>query len=330
MYVYKFLYFYINIYIYVCFYIYTRVDMFVYIYICVYKYVYLWIYMYIYIYIYIYMYICIYICTYVGYDSVMCVHIRVNVTQSHVWIWLSHMCVYVCGCDSAICVSMCVDMTQSYHDLYICGIWLSHMCAYTCEYDPVTCADTTQSYAWTWPNRICGYHSVICEPMCDVWIWLSALRFPQGKDPCGLPQGHGFFPLWDLWIFENLSLKCLWDGSGVGCNVAQPNSRRREVGWASVYWCALGPPARTFWRGLGCATLQPTPEPSHKHFRERFSKIRKSHKEKKPWPCGIPQGSFPCGKRNAQSHVRMRLSHMCEYDPIVSVVMTQSYVSLCV
>jgi len=33
-----------------------------------------------------------------------------------------------------------------------------------------------------------------------------ALRFPQGKDPCGIPQGHGFFSLWDLWIFENLSL----------------------------------------------------------------------------------------------------------------------------
>jgi len=23
----------------------------------------------------------------------------------------------------------------------------------------------------------------------------SALRFPQGKDPCGIPQGHGFFCL---------------------------------------------------------------------------------------------------------------------------------------
>ena len=44
----------------------------------------------------------------------------------------------------------------------------------------------------------------------------------------------------------------------------------REVGWASVYWRALGPFARTFWGELGYATLQPTPEPSHKNFSERF------------------------------------------------------------
>jgi hypothetical protein len=26
----------------------------------------------------------------------------------------------------------------------------------------------------------------------------SALRFPQGKDPCGIPQGHRQFSLWDF------------------------------------------------------------------------------------------------------------------------------------
>jgi len=53
------------------------------------------------------------------------------------------------------------------------------------------------------------------------------VAFPTRKDPCSIPQGNGFFSLqlWDLGIFENLSLKCLWDGSGVSCNVAQPNSR---------------------------------------------------------------------------------------------------------
>jgi len=35
----------------------------------------------------------------------------------------------------------------------------------------------------------------------------GALRFPQGKVPCGIPQGHGFFPLWDFSKIENLSLK---------------------------------------------------------------------------------------------------------------------------
>jgi len=29
-----------------------------------------------------------------------------------------------------------------------------------------------------------------------------------------------------------------------------------------VYWCALGPPARTFRRGLGIATLQPVSSPA--------------------------------------------------------------------
>jgi len=36
---------------------------------------------------------------------------------------------------------------------------------------------------------------------------INALRFPQGKVPCGIPQGHGFFPLWDFSKIENLSLK---------------------------------------------------------------------------------------------------------------------------
>ena len=38
--------------------------------------------------------------------------------------------------------------------------------------------------------------------------------------------------------FQNLSLKCLWDGSGVGCNVAQPNSPQNVL--------ADGPRARQY------------------------------------------------------------------------------------
>jgi len=45
---------------------------------------------------------------------------------------------------------------------------------------------------------------------------------------------------------------------------------------SSVYWRALGPSARTFWGEFGCATLQPTPEPSHKHFSESFYKFTKT------------------------------------------------------
>ena len=88
-----------------------------------------------------------------GYDSV--------VSRSHVWIWLSHVCAYVCGCDSVICVSVCVDMTQSYQNFYICGVWLSCMGAYLCEYDPV--------------SHMCGYDLVICMNMTQsyLWIWLS-------------------------------------------------------------------------------------------------------------------------------------------------------------
>jgi len=62
--------------------------------------------------------------------------------------------------------------------------------------------------------------------------------------------------------FSKISLKYLWEGSGVSCNVVQPNSRRREVDWASVYWCALGPPARKFRRGLGITTLQSISSPT--------------------------------------------------------------------
>ena len=34
-----------------------------------------------------------------------------------------------------------------------------------------------------------------------------------------------------------------------------------------------------------------------RNFSGRFSIFEKSHKGKKPCPCGIPQGTFPCGKR---------------------------------
>jgi len=55
--------------------------------------------------------------------------------------------------------------------------------------------------------------------MSDLKILLTrALRFPQGKDPCGIPQGHCQFSLWDFFpqgtfvisrtlvVFCNLSL----------------------------------------------------------------------------------------------------------------------------
>jgi len=35
-----------------------------------------------------------------------------------------------------------------------------------------------------------------------------------------------------------------------------------------------------------------------RNFSERFSIFEKSHKGKKPCPCGIPHGTFPCGQRN--------------------------------
>jgi len=95
--------------------------------------------------------------------------------------------------------------------------------------------------------------------------------------------------------FQNLSLKCLWDGSGVGCNVAQPNPPLREVGWASVHWRALGPSARIFWGELGYATLLSTPEPSHKHFSERFWKFSKTTSKKNRYFVVYHKGLFLVG-----------------------------------
>ena len=40
-----------------------------------------------------------------------------------------------------------------------------------------------------------------------------------------------------------------------------------------------------------------------RNFSERFSIFEQSHKGKKPCPCGIPQGTSPCGKRNASLSV---------------------------
>jgi hypothetical protein len=48
------------------------------------------------------------------------------------------------------------------------------------------------------------------ERMCEKQPQMReccALRFPQGKVPCGIPQGYGFFPLWDFSKIEYLSLK---------------------------------------------------------------------------------------------------------------------------
>jgi hypothetical protein len=32
----------------------------------------------------------------------------------------------------------------------------------------------------------------------QLFFCYCALRFPQGKDPCGIPQGHRQFSLWDF------------------------------------------------------------------------------------------------------------------------------------
>jgi len=55
-----------------------------------------------------------------------------------------------------------------------------------------------------YPCVVCGLVSVLvvscsvicCQDGCFVVSQrciASALRFPQGKDPCGIPQGNGFF-----------------------------------------------------------------------------------------------------------------------------------------
>jgi len=56
-------------------------------------------------------------------------------------------------------------------------------------------------------------HSDVCKYRCristrfpanvdgnvkNISIYHGALRFPQGKDPCGIPQGHSQFSLWDF------------------------------------------------------------------------------------------------------------------------------------
>ena len=104
----------------------------------------------------------------------------------------------------------------------------------------------------------------------------SVLRFPQGNDLCGTQQSHGFFCLWFSRIFKISH----WNACGM--------DRASTVTWHNPI------PPRMFLqtrqntlaqtvsrrRGLGCATLQPTPEPSHKHFCERFWKFSKTTSKK--------------------------------------------------
>jgi len=71
----------------------------------------------------------------------------------------------------ACCVSHTLDECVGYHTLtkkFVCGT-LSNL-----NFPQVSSMkSTTQNY-------------------------LSALRFPRGKDPCGIPQGHRRFSLWDF------------------------------------------------------------------------------------------------------------------------------------
>ena len=78
-------------------------------------------------------------------------------------------------------------------------------------------------------------------------MYYVALRFPQVKDLCGIPQSHSFFP--------PIPLKTLLQtGRGRASSAHLPISRGES----------------------GNATLQPTPEPSHKLFSEKFWKISKT------------------------------------------------------
>jgi len=100
--------------------------------------------------------------------------------------------------------------------------------------------------------------------------WTQRVAFPTRKRPLWCTTKSRFVLLVVFVNFQNLSLKCLWDGSGVGCNVAQPNSPQNVLadGPRARHYTLAQPTSRT--GGLGYATLQPTPEPSHKHASERF------------------------------------------------------------
>ena len=67
-------------------------------------------------------------------------------------------------------------------------------------------------------------------------------------------------------------------GDETSCNVAIPNPRRNVLaGGPRAHQNTAQPTSCR--RELGCATLQPTPGPSHKHFSERFSKIHVYHQD---------------------------------------------------
>ena len=127
------------------------------------------------------------------------------------------------------------------------------------------------------------YSSFVCISACANVYFKSILRrvaFPTRKRLLWYSTKSRFFLLVVFENFQNLSLKCLWDGSGVGCNVAQPNSPQNVLAdRPRVRQYTLAQPTSRR-GGLGCATLQPTPEPSHKHFSERFRKFSKTTSKK--------------------------------------------------
>ena len=85
-----------------------------------------------------------------------------------------------------------------------------------------------------------------------------------------------YFWVWYSWIFENLSLKWLWEDAGGGCNEAVFNllqkvlaNRPRDSRSANL---SSGE--------IGIATLQLPPAFSHSHFGERFSIILDEDQQK--------------------------------------------------
>jgi len=83
-------------------------------------------------------------------------------------------------------------------------------------------------------RRMASKESTVCIPV------VQGLRvaFPTRKRSLWYTTKSRFFLLVVFVNLQKLSLKCLWDGSGVGCNVAQPNSPQNVL--------ADGPRARQY------------------------------------------------------------------------------------
>jgi len=51
---------------------------------------------------------------------------------------------------------------------------------------------------------VCAGAMMIAYAEPESILWFPGLAYIGFGDPCGIPQGYGFFPLLDLLIFENL------------------------------------------------------------------------------------------------------------------------------